>query len=771
MGEAIKLYESGVYLFEERDVFPDDGRAADRLAGRIGRTPDRGEAERATLSWPILESHNLSGDMNDLKIRFDALASHDITYVGIIQTARASGLERFPVPYVLTNCHNSLCAVGGTINEDDHLFAVSAARKYGGIYVPAHLAVIHQYMRETLAGCGRMILGSDSHTRYGALGCLAVGEGGGELAKQLLGRTYDLGRPEATAVLLKNRPEPGVGPQDVALALIARVFAGGLTKNRVLEFVGDGVAGLPVEYRHGIDVMTTETACLSSVWTTDEKVGNWLAEHGRPGDYARLRPGRLAYYHGLIEVDLSKIRPMVALPFHPANAYPIRDFMSNAGDILRGVEKEAERLFGPVAGFSLVSKLSRGGLMTDQGVVGGCAGGGADNLAAVADILRGRPPGPGAFSLNVYPASQPILVALARNGVMDELLSAGVVVRSAFCGPCFGAGDVPGHGCLSIRHATRNFPNREGSRPGEGQLAAVALMDARSIAATAARGGILTPADDEPAEAREREFRFDGEAYRNRVYQGFGRPEPEHGLRFGPNIADWPAMPPLPRHLLLTVASFISDPVTTTDELIPSGETSAYRSNPERLAEFTLQRRDPGYVTRAKAARAPELVREGGGNPADGNPGLAAALARAAKASGLALNPAEVGLGSAVHAEKPGDGSAREQAASCQKVLGGWANLAREYATRRYRSNLINWGVLPLLLEGEPPYGLGSLVFLPDIRKAVLEGGERLTAYALGEAEVREFSVSLGELGPDERRILADGCLINFYRKDSAPVS
>jgi aconitate hydratase len=725
---------------------------------------DREACRKNTMAYAVLQAHNTSGDPARLKLKFDAMASHDITYVGIIQTARASGMTEFPLEYVLTNCHNSLCAVGGTINEDDHLFGLSAAKKYGGVYIPAHQAVIHQYMREMEAGCGKMILGSDSHTRYGALGTMAIGEGGPELCKQLLGRTYDIDCPQVVAVRLSGAPRPGVGPQDVALALIGAVFKDGFVKNRVLEFIGDGIGSLGVEYRNGIDVMTTETTCLSSIWMTDALVEEYYKEHGRPADYRRMEPAGTAYYDALIEINLSKVEPMIALPFHPSNTYTIRELNEHAEDILAAVERSAREQLGGKVHFSLRDKIRDGRLNVDQGVIAGCAGGTFDNLCDAGDIIGGHSIGNGAFSMSVYPSSQPTFLALTENGVIARLMTAGVTVRSAFCGPCFGAGDVPANGSLSIRHSTRNFPNREGSKPGEGQISSVALMDARSIAATAVNGGRLTGADTLEISYRKPPYLFHSEVYHNRCYYGFGRPHPEEELRFGPNIADWPAMPALADHLLLRVASFITDPVTTTDELIPSGETSSYRSNPERLSEFALSRKDPEYVGIAKEVRALERMREAGDNPYQGE--LRPFYERILSIAGMdGVDPMQIGIGSLVYARKPGDGSAREQAASCQKVLGGWANIAGEYATKRYRSNLINWGMLPFLLEGEPPFGRLDTLFVPDIRKAVAEKWEQIPAYLLKEDGVSAFALKLGSLTDDERQIILDGCLINYYKK------
>ncbi len=751
----VKLYDSGVYLIHGRE-----------LAERPESLPapvDRAEAAKGTIAYGILKAHNQGADMARLRLRFDSLTSHDITYVGIIQTARASGLTEFPVPYVLTNCHNSLCAVGGTINEDDHKFALSCAKKYGGIYVPPNLGVIHSYNREKMAGCGRMILGSDSHTRYGALGTMAVGEGGGELAKQLLGRTYDFAYPGVVAVYLTGEPKPGVGPHDVALSIVGAVYESGYVKNKVMEFVGPGVAHLPVEYRNAVDVMTTETACWSSVWQTDEKTEAYLALHGRPEDYRELRPAGVAYYDGCVYVDLSSIECMIALPMHPSYTYPIRALQADAGDILREAERRANGQLPEGARMDLLSKLhSDGQIYVDQGVVAGCSGGTFDNLMAAAGILRGRSIGNGAFSMSVYPGSMPAYLALVRNGAAAALAEAGVIVRECFCGPCFGAGDCPANGELSIRHTTRNFPSREGSKPGEGQMSAVALMDARSIAATAANGGRLTAATDLPGiEERAPEYFFDGSVYAKRVFDGFGRANPDEPLRFGPNIKDWPELPALTGDLLVKICSYIEDPVTTTDELIPSGETSSYRSNPERLSEFTLSRKDPGYVPRAKAVRQAAHNRRCGEGTGDEIEAVCAALSKA----GAAGDPARAGIGSAIFANMPGDGSAREQAASCQRVLGGWANFARQYATKRYRSNCINWGLIPFLTEEPERFALGDYLYIPGIRQAVLEGLEPLTAYAVKpDGRVESFPVSIGPLTGPEREILASGCLINYYR-------
>ncbi|MBE6621503.1 MAG: hydratase [Ruminococcaceae bacterium] len=696
------------------------------------------EARKGTIAYSILTSHNTSGNDRDLKIRFDAMASHDITYVGIIQTARASGLTKFPIPYVLTNCHNSLCAVGGTINEDDHLFGLSAAKKYGGIYVPAHQSVIHSYMRETMTACGRMILGSDSHTRYGALGTMAIGEGGPELVKQLLCRTYDIAMPEVIAVNLVGTPRPGVGPHDVAIALIGAVFANGFVKNKVLEFVGEGVKNLPIEFRNGIDVMTTETTCLSSIWVTDDKTEAYYKTHNRPEDYQELKPAPIAYYDGMVTIDLSKMECMIALPCHPSNAVTINEFRRDPKGLL---EK-----FGLT---ELLDKVDENGdLHVDQGVMAGCAGGIYDNLVAAGDILRGKSIGNDAFALSAYPASQPVMTRLMRTGVAADLLDAGVTLRTAFCGPCFGAGDVPANGCLSIRHSTRNFPNREGSKPGNGQSAFVALMDARSIAATAANGGILTPATDLDITYSEPDYVYDDAAYKSRVYYSFGKADPSVELRFGPNIADWPEMPALGEDILMKVCSYITDPVTTTDELIPSGETSSYRSNPMKLAEFALSRKDPAYVERAKAAVA-----------------IAPFEAVCDTLEKLTGSKALPQIGSVIYARKPGDGSAREQAASCQRVLGGSANIALEYATKRYRSNLINWGMIPFTVENEPDFAVGDYLLVRGVRSAIKDKTATVTAYVIKpDGSAKEMSLTIPTMTDDERQIILDGCLINYYR-------
>ncbi|AOT69601.1 hydratase [Geosporobacter ferrireducens] len=761
----IKLYDSGVYLVKGREIIEDKYDAKAALLHKVGKEVIKAQAIQGTIAYSILERHNTSGSMDKLKLRFDALASHDITYVGIIQTARASGLEKFPLPYVLTNCHNSLCAVGGTINEDDHMFALSAAKKYGGIYVPTHLAVIHQYMREMMSCCGSMILGSDSHTRYGALGTMAIGEGGGELAKQILNKTYDINRPEVVAVYLTGTPQKGVGPQDIALGIIGTVFKNGYVNNKIMEFVGDGIEGLSVEYRNGIDVMTTETTCLSSIWSTDEKVKDYFSAHGRAEAYAKLGPADIAYYDGLIYVDLGKIKPMIALPFHPSNTYTIEELNANPIDILNQVEKEAVRLLDNTnIKLDLAGKVRNGSIYVDQGIVAGCAGGTYDNIIDAADILAGRSTGNGVFSMSVYPSSQPTYISLVKNGSIEKLMNAGVIVRSAFCGPCFGAGDVPANKGLSIRHTTRNFPNREGSVPSNGQIASVALMDARSIAATAINGGRLTPATAIEVEYTKPQYHFSSEVYNKRVYNGFGKAGSDTALSLGPNIADWPDFPALPKHLLLKVVSFLTDPVTTTDELIPSGETSSYRSNPLKLAEFTLSRKDPAYVGKAKAVNKYEKVRQTGNNPVEEYKELEAVYQNISKIEGMApVAPQEIGIGSTIYAVKPGDGSAREQAASSQKVLGGWANIAREYATKRYRSNLINWGMIPFILKEEPNFQNGDYIYIPNIREAVELQKTSIKAYVIGD-QLQILKLTLGELSPDERQIIIKGCLINYYR-------
>ena len=752
----VKLYESGVYLVNGETLVTE----AAALPGLTGKAVSREEACRGTMAYSILKAHNTSDDMEQLKLKFDSMTSHDITYVGIIQTARASGMTEFPLPYVLTNCHNSLCAVGGTINEDDHKFALSAAHKYGGIYVPTNMANIHSYNREAMAGCGRMILGSDSHTRYGALGTMAVGEGGGELAKQLVGRTYDFARPGVVAIYLTDSPRPGVGPHDVALSIIGAVYKNGYVKNKVMEFVGPGIGNLPIEYRNAIDVMTTETTCWSSIWVTDEKTRQYFTVHGRPEAYREMKPADVAYYDGCVYVDLSTVACTIAMPMHPSNIFTIHELQENAADILNMIQTQANKQIRG-AQMDIVSKFHDGAIWVEQGEIAGCSGGTFDNICAAADILRGRSCGNGAFSLSVYPGSVPALAELLRNGCAHDLISAGVILRECFCGPCFGAGDTPANGEFSIRHTTRNFPNREGSRPGEGQMAAVALMDARSIAATAACGGKLTAATDLDVEYTNPEYRFAGEIYEKRVYNGWTKPEPDHALKFGPNIKDWPEMPALTEDLLVKVCSYITDPVTTTDELIPSGETSSYRSNPERLSEFALSRRDPQYVSRSKVMRQAERDRRAGKGLSEEVKAVYAALT----AAGVKNDPENTDLGSTIFANMPGDGSAREQAASCQRVMGASANFAKAYATKRYRSNCINWGMTPFLVENPEVFGLGDYIFVPDVRTHVLNNDASFDAYAVKpDGTVTRFSVSTGELTSAERQIIVDGCLINYYR-------
>jgi len=759
----VKLYGNGVYLVNGTKIIEDNAEAAQALNAECGSVPSKEEAAKGTIAYKILEEHNTSGDMQNLNIKFDKLTSHDITFVGIIQTARASGLEKFPVPYVLTNCHNSLCAVGGTINEDDHMFGLSCAKKYGGMYVPPHQAVIHQFAREMLAGGGSMLLGSDSHTRYGALGTMAVGEGGPELVKQLLGRTYDIAMPGIVAVYLAGKPQKGVGPQDIALAIIGAVFANGYVNNKVMEFVGDGVANLSADYRIGVDVMTTETTCLSSVWVTDSEIKDFYEIHKRPEDYKELKPDNIAYYDGMVYVDLSEIKPMIAMPFHPSNVYTIDELNANMMDILDDVEKKAlVSLDNNKVQFTLKDKVRNGKLYVEQGVIAGCAGGGFENICDAADILRGKNIGSGEFSLSVYPSSQPVFMELVKNGVIADIMATGATVRSAFCGPCFGAGDVPPNNGLSIRHSTRNFPNREGSKVTNGQIASVALMDARSIAATAANKGYLTSAMDIDAEFSKPKYYFDSTIYDNRVYNGVGKPQPETEIKFGPNIKDWPVMSALTDNMVLKVVSEIHDPVTTTDELIPSGETSSFRSNPLGLAEFTLSRKDPAYVGRAKAVQLGEKARTAGED-------IFAALPEAEEVfkqvnAKFEAKPEETQIGSLIYAVKPGDGSAREQAASCQKVLGGFANIAKEYATKRYRSNLINWGMLPFILEEDKlPFKNGDYIFVKDIKNAIINKEDVIKAYVVGQ-EMEEFDLKLGRLTDDERDIIVKGCLINYYR-------
>ena len=751
----MKLYDTGVYLQNGQEIIPEN---------QANLPVAKEEAAKNTIAYSILKAHNKSDNMEKLQIKFDKLTSHDITFVGIIQTARASGLEKFPVPYVLTNCHNSLCAVGGTINEDDHMFGLTCAKKYGGVYVPPHQAVIHQFAREMLAGGGKMILGSDSHTRYGALGTMAMGEGGPELVKQLLCQTYDINMPGVVAIYLKGTPRPGVGPQDVALAIIGEVFANGYVKNKVMEFVGPGVANLSADFRIGIDVMTTETTCLSSIWQTDAKIEEFYAIHGRPEDYKELKPGNVAYYDGCVEIDLGEIKPMIAMPFHPSNTYTIDELKANLDDILADVEKRAQVSLDGKIPFTLRDKVIDGQLYVEQGIIAGCAGGGFENICAAADILKGKNIGHDAFTLSVYPASTPIYMELAKNGVLAELIGTGAVVKTAFCGPCFGAGDTPANNAFSIRHTTRNFPNREGSKIQNGQISSVALMDARSIAATAANKGFLTSAEEFDGSYSEHKYYFDKSIYENRVFDSKGVADPSVEIQFGPNIKDWPEMAALADNLILKVVSEIHDPVTTTDELIPSGETSSYRSNPLGLAEFTLSRKDPAYVGRAKEIQAAQKAIQAGNCPAEAVPELKPVIKTINKTY-PDVDKTNLGVGSTIFAVKPGDGSAREQAASCQKVLGGWANIANEYATKRYRSNLINWGMLPFLIrEGELPFKNDDYLFFPEVRKAVAEKADSITGYAVKENGLKEFQVTLGELTDDEREIILKGCLINYYR-------
>lgn len=752
----MKLYDTGVYLQNGQEIIPEN--QADLPVAKE-------EAAKNTIAYSILKAHNKSDNMEKLQIKFDKLTSHDITFVGIIQTARASGLEKFPVPYVLTNCHNSLCAVGGTINEDDHMFGLTCAKKYGGVYVPPHQAVIHQFAREMLAGGGKMILGSDSHTRYGALGTMAMGEGGPELVKQLLCQTYDINMPGVVAIYLKGAPRPGVGPQDVALAIIGEVFANGYVKNKVMEFVGPGVASLSADFRIGVDVMTTETTCLSSIWQTDAKIEEFYAIHGRPEDYKELKPGNVAYYDGCVEIDLSEIKPMIAMPFHPSNTYTIDELKANLDDILADVEKRAQVSLDGKIPFTLRDKVVDGKLYVEQGIIAGCAGGGFENICAAADILKGKNIGHDAFTLSVYPASTPIYMELAKNGVLAELIGTGAVVKTAFCGPCFGAGDTPANNAFSIRHTTRNFPNREGSKIQNGQISSVALMDARSIAATAANKGFLTSAEEFDGSYSEHKYSFDKSIYENRVFDSKGVADPSVEIQFGPNIKDWPEMAALADNLILKVVSEIHDPVTTTDELIPSGETSSYRSNPLGLAEFTLSRKDPAYVGRAKEIQAAQKAIQAGNCPAEAVPELKPVIKTINKTY-PDVDKTNLGVGSTIFAVKPGDGSAREQAASCQKVLGGWANIANEYATKRYRSNLINWGMLPFLIpSGDLPFKNGDYLFFPGIRKAVEEKADVIKGYTVEGDSLKEFDVTLGELTDDEREIILKGCLINYNRK------
>lgn len=757
----VKLYDGGAYLVNGTQIITDEAE----VKAKTGREVSKEEARTQTMAYGILEAHNISGNMERLQIKFDKLTSHDITFVGIIQTARASGLEKFPIPYVLTNCHNSLCAVGGTINEDDHMFGLTCAKKYGGVYVPPHQAVIHQFAREMLAGGGKMILGSDSHTRYGALGTMAMGEGGPELVKQLLNKTYDIKMPGVIGIYLDGEPVKGVGPQDVALAIIGATFANGYVNNKVMEFVGPGVEKLSADFRIGIDVMTTETTCLSSIWKTDDKIKEFYEIHGRSEDYKELNPGAVTYYDGMVYVNLSEIRPMIAMPFHPSNVYTIDEVRKNLKDVLHDVEQKALVSLDGAVDYSLQDKVMDGKLYVDQGIIAGCAGGGFENLCAAADIIKGKSIGADEFTLSVYPASTPIYMELVKNGAAAALMESGAIVKTAFCGPCFGAGDTPSNNSLSIRHSTRNFPNREGSKLQNGQIASVALMDARSIAATAANKGYLTPATDLDVEYTGRKYHFDSSIYANRVFDSKGVADPSVEIKFGPNIKDWPKMSALPENMILKVVSEIHDPVTTTDELIPSGETSSYRSNPLGLAEFTLSRKDPAYVGRAKEVRAAQEAVEANSNPVEALAELAPVI-DAIHAKYTDVTNENIGIGSTIFAVKPGDGSAREQAASCQKVLGGWANIANEYATKRYRSNLINWGMLPFLIEkGDLPFANGDYIFLPDVRKAVETKAAEFEAYVVKDGSLTPFALKMGELTDDEREIILKGCLINYNRQ------
>ena len=762
----MELLKTGAYLVNGTEIIEDTPEAQARLQAVAGPdAPSKEEAAKGTIAYGILEAHNTSDNMEKLKIRFDKLTSHDITYVGIIQTARASGLEKFPMPYVLTNCHNSLCAVGGTINEDDHMFGLTCAKKYGGIYVPPHQAVIHQFAREMLACGGAMILGSDSHTRYGALGTMAMGEGGPELVKQLLNQTYDINMPGVIGIYMTGEPIKGVGPQDVALAIIGAVFQNGYVNNKVMEFVGPGVEKLSADFRIGVDVMTTETTCLSSIWKTDDVIKDFYDIHGRVEDYKELNPAKVAYYDGMVKIDLSKIRPMIAMPFHPSNTYTIEDMNKNLMDVLHDCEQKALVSLDGQVDFKLTDKVRDGKLYVEQGIIAGCAGGGFENLCAAADIIKGKSIGADEFTLSVYPASTPIYMELVKNGAAAAFMESGAIVKTAFCGPCFGAGDTPSNNSLSIRHSTRNFPNREGSKLQNGQIASVALMDARSIAATAANKGYLTPATDLDVEYTGRKYHFDSSIYANRVFDSKGVADPSVEIKFGPNIKDWPKMSALPENMILKVVSEIHDPVTTTDELIPSGETSSYRSNPLGLAEFTLSRKDPAYVGRAKEVRAAQEAVEANSNPVEALAELAPVI-DAIHAKYADVTNENIGIGSTIFAVKPGDGSAREQAASCQKVLGGWANIANEYATKRYRSNLINWGMLPFLIEkGDLPFANGDYIFLPDVRKAVETKAAEFEAYVVKDGSLTPFALKMGELTDDEREIILKGCLINYNRQ------
>lgn len=759
----VNLYNGGAYLINGKTLIEEND--IDKLKAVTGKDIDKEEARKGSIAYNIIENHNTSGNMDKLRLKFDAMASHDITFVGIIQTAKASGMEKFPIPYVLTNCHNSLCAVGGTINEDDHMFGLSAAKKYGGIYVPPHIAVIHQYMREAFAGCGKMILGSDSHTRYGALGTMAIGEGGGELVKQLLQDTYDVNRPEIIAIYLEGAPKAGVGPQDIALAIIGKVFKNGYVKNKIMEFVGPGIASMTTDYRNGVDVMTTETTCLSSVWETDEDTKKFLTVHGRAEDYRELKPADITYYDGVVHVDLSTIKPMIALPFHPSNVYEIDFLNENLKDLLHEVELEAIKIGGEAGkGLRLLDKIENGKLRVSQGIIAGCAGGTYSNVMEAAHILKGYSTGFDEFNLNVYPSSQPVFIETTRNGAVADLMESGAVVKTAFCGPCFGAGDTPSNNGLSIRHTTRNFPNREGSKPGSGQMSAVALMDARSVAATARNKGFLTPATEFADDYIVPEYNYDDTIYKNRVYQGFGEAREDSALVYGPNIKDWPEMTALTDNILLKVCSKILDEVTTTDELIPSGETSSYRSNPLGLAEFTLSRRDPEYVGRSKAVDVIEKSRRKGEDILKDNTELSNIFEKIKNIPEFAdIVANETEIGSMIYAKKPGDGSAREQAASCQRVIGGLANIAKEYATKRYRSNVMNWGMLPFLLDSEPDFEVGDYIFVPNIKKHLRGDMSKIPAYIIGE-NIKEISLSIAEMTDAEKSIVEAGSLINYNK-------
>ncbi len=761
----IKLVNSPVLILNGREIISKDDNYAEAVRNKTGKDFNMQEAKKGTIAYGIIDAHNHSGDSENLSLRFDSITAHDITYVGIIQTARASGMDKFPLPYVMTNCHNSLCAVGGTINEDDHKFALSAAKKYGGIYVPPNLAVIHSYNREMMTKCGNMILGSDSHTRYGSLGTMAVGEGGGELAKQLLKQTYDMKYPEVIAIYMKGAPRPGVGPQDIALNIIKAVYSNNFVKNKVMEFIGEGISGLSVEYRNGIDVMTTETTCWSSIWETDDQVKEYYEIHGRTEDYRELKPSETAVYDGLVEIDLSQIKPSIALPFHPSNVYTIEEVKNNPGDIFSAIEKESRKTFeANDVRVDLMSKIINGKIHVDQGVIVGCSGGTFDNIVAAADIMRGKSISNGTFSMSVYPGSQPAYIELVKNGIAADLMAAGVLLKPAFCGPCFGAGDTPANNELSIRHATRNFPNRDGSKPTEGQISMVALMDSRSIAATAINGGILTSAEELDIEYEAKTYHFDKSIYEKRVYNGWGSEDTKSKLVLGPNIKDWPKIPEMTEHVLIKVVTHITDSVTTTDELIPSGETSSYRSNPLRLAEFTLSRKDPQYVNKSKSVHAYEISREHGKSPLENFDELKHVYETIRGIDGFTdIDPLKIGIGSAIYANKPGDGSAREQAASCQRVLGAWANIAMEYATKRYRSNLLNWGIVPFLADNEDVVKKDDFIFIPYLKSSILNKNDDITAYVLGE-NIREIKLSIGNLTDDERKILTDGCLINFNR-------